>query len=72
MLLEKLPSAQPVITLIPYPMSVNYLFTISLEKMVQDIYESVNRPSDGYLDKLKKDNNLQSKFDTAIGHIYSS
>jgi hypothetical protein len=72
MLLERLPLAQPVITLTPYPMSVDYLFTISIEKMVQDIDESVNCPSDGYLEELKKHNNLQSKFDTAIGHIYAS
>jgi hypothetical protein len=71
MLLERLPSTQPVITLTPYPMSVDHIFTVSIEKMVQDIDESVNCPSDGYLEKLIKDNNLQSKFDTAIQHIYS-
>lgn len=72
MLLEKLPSAQPVITLTPYSMRVDHLFIVSVEKMVQDIETSINQASYGYLERLKKnENNLQLKFDTAIKQIYS-
>jgi hypothetical protein len=72
MLLEKLPSAQPVITLIPYSIWVDHFFTISIEKMVQDTEISINQVPYGYLERLKKnDNNSQTKFDTAIKQVYS-
>jgi hypothetical protein len=72
MFLEKLSSAQPVIVLAPYSMRVDHLFTISIEKMVQDIEKSIIQVPYGYLERLKKnDNNSQAKFDTAIKQIYS-
>lgn len=73
MLLEKLNSAQPVDVLTPYPMLVDHLFTVSIEKMVQDIEKSINHVPDGYLERLRNnDNDLQTKFETAIKQIYSS
>jgi hypothetical protein len=53
-------------------MWIGHLFTVSIEKMVQDIEISINQAPYGYLERLKKnDNNSQTKFDTAIKQIYS-
>lgn len=72
MLVEKLPSSQPVFILTPYPMQFDHLFTVSIEKMVEDIEISINQAPNGYLERLRmNDNNLQTKFDTAIKQIYS-
>jgi hypothetical protein len=43
MLVEKLSSAHPVNVLIPSPMQVDHVFTVSIEKMVQDIETSINQ-----------------------------
>ena len=43
MLVEKLSSAQPVNVLIPSSMQVDHVFTVSIEKMVQDIETSINQ-----------------------------
>ena len=40
--------------------------------MVEDIEISINQAPNGYLERLRtNDNNLQTKFDTAIKQIYS-
>lgn len=71
MLLEKLASTQPVIVLTPYPMWVDHLFIVSIEKMVQDIEKSINQAPHGYLERLRKnDNSSQAKFDMVIKQIY--
>lgn len=70
MLVEKLPSEQPVIVLTPYPVHVDHLFTVSIEKMVEDIEISINQAPNGYLERLRmNDDILQTKFDTAIKQI---
>ena len=70
MLVEKLPSEQPVIVLTPYLVHVDHLFTVSIEKMVEDIEISINQAPNGYLERLRmNDDILQTKFDTAIKQI---
>lgn len=71
MIVEKLPASEAIVTLTPGTIFADHLFAVSIEKLVQDIDESVNSTSDGYLKKLSTESKLRSKFDTAIGHIYS-
>lgn len=59
--------------LTPKTMYYDHIFVISITKLSSDIIESVTRPSDGYMAKLKKNyKNLQSRFDDAIYQIYDT
>lgn len=52
------------------PVVRTHEFTISIVHFQRDICDSVVRPN-GYLATLEHDEQLQTKFDTAIGQIYS-
>jgi len=45
-------------------------FVINIIKLKEDIIDSILRPKDGYLERLKTDKNLQKNFKTAINQIY--
>ncbi len=72
MILKKLESKQEVVTLTPVPLKGDYVFIVSIEKLVGDIERSVNEMDTGYRDKLKRNrDNLQLKFDKAIQQIFN-
>ncbi len=50
----------------------DHLFWVSLNDLLQDVVDSVHRPSTGYLSKLSDDADLQAKFSLAIEQIYDA
>lgn len=69
MTVEDLKGSKPITILTPSPMTCDHLFIISIEKLVEDIKESVYR-TNGYLDQLAKNQTLRSKFEKAVNQIY--
>jgi hypothetical protein len=67
---KKFSKPKSIITLTPYKMTCDCGLLISLTKLMNDIINSVYRKPDGYLESLRTNENLQSKFRTAIDQIY--
>ena len=72
LIVEKLQSKQPVITLTPFKMEADRVFIVSLEKLLNDIVKSIYVFPDGYIERLRGTANLQEKFDNAVNQIYDT
>jgi hypothetical protein len=72
LIVEKLQSKQPVITLTPFKMEADHVFIVSLEKLLNDIVKSIYVSPDGYIERLRGTANLQEKFDNAVNQIYDT
>jgi hypothetical protein len=68
MIVELLPSKRNVLTLAPYKMEAEAVFTISLQKLLEDILNS----SHDYLEMLKNSVRLHKNFDDAICDVYDA